>query len=157
MLQATAAVGVGIVLAVVATNGTYAFLNASKPIAGAVVVTAGSASLTPSAAAISLTKLYPGQTAQAEFTVTNTGSVPLALGLASITGFGATGTTATLAVGACVTGNPQVAGTGGTLNTLVSTGTSATLCLRASMPSNAPASAINKSATLTVALTGVQQ
>lgn len=162
MLQAAGLVAVAVVVAAMLANGTFAFLNASKPVplvtsgGTSATITAGTATLATSTPSISFVGLYPGESRQAEFTVTNTGTADLALSLVSITGFGSTGTTATLARGTCASGAPQIANTGGSLGVTAARTTTVTVCLRVSMPATAPATGISKSATLVVALSGVQ-
>lgn len=137
------------------TGGTYAYLNASAMASPGATLSAGTATLSASRPAVALTNLYPGQTSRGSFTVTNTGNVPLALSVASISGPTTNnGLTATLASGACPGTGSQVSA--GNLGVTVATGASTDLCLTVSMPTTAPVSAINLTTGIVVTLTGTQ-
>ena len=85
LTRATLAVAAGLVLALLATGGTYAYLSRSTTTGGA-TVTAGTAGFTvATGAAVSLTGLYPGSASYGSYTLTNTGDVPLALSVSSLT------------------------------------------------------------------------
>lgn len=145
-----------VVFSLFGVGGSYAYLNSAATGAGA-VLQAGTAELTVSAGALSMTNLYPGGPARtAGFTVSNNGSVPLALSVNSIAGnFAANGLTATARSGACPgTGTPV---TSGSLGVVLPAGGTTDVCLTVSMASDAPASAIGAASSLTVSLTGVQQ
>lgn len=75
-----------VTLAISVTGGTYALWHAQVSLPGA-VITAGHASLNIDGPyGLGSEQLYPGQTASAPFAVTNTGTVPLALRVDSLTG-----------------------------------------------------------------------
>jgi hypothetical protein len=151
----------GIVFSASAAGGTYAYLSSSQPVvlvsggATTATINAGTATLAVNADAISLANLYPGDARTSTITVTNTGSVSLALGVDSITGAtAANGLVATVAPGACPgTGTPVTAGP---LGTTIAPAGSASICLAVGMATSAPATAQNTSSSIAVALTGTQ-
>jgi hypothetical protein len=144
-----------VVFSLFGVGGSYAYLNSSANGTGA-VLQAGTAELTVSAGALSMSNLYPGEVRTAGFAVSNNGSVPLALSVSSIAGnFAANGLTATVRSGACPgTGTPV---SSGSLGVVLPAGGTTDVCLTVSMANNAPASAIGAASSLTVSLTGVQQ
>lgn len=121
LLRLTITVLAGLLVAGVATGGTYALLNVSNTLPTA-TITAGSAALTlPSTVTFSPATIYPGIATYAAFTMTNAGAVPLTPQVVSLTGPTATPFSADLTVGAgivastglCAAGSftPSVTGT----------------------------------------------
>lgn len=148
-------------VAVSTTGGTYAYLRSGRaiPLVSTGETTAtiktGSAVLALSADAISLTNLYPGDVRRTPITVTNTGSVPLALSVAAITGpTTANGLAATVASGACPGTGTAVSS--GSLGVSAAAGAATTLCLSVSMVTTAPSNAQSLSTTIAVQLVGTQ-
>lgn len=75
-----------VVLALAAVGGTYALWYTQVDLPGA-MITSGNAHLAiESPSGRNLTPLYPGQTVSTPFDVNNTGTVPLALQIDSLTG-----------------------------------------------------------------------
>ncbi|WP_168626652.1 MULTISPECIES: TasA family protein [unclassified Cryobacterium] len=144
-----------VVFSLFGVGGSYAYLNSAATGTGA-VLQAGTAELTVSTGTLSMANFYPGKVETAGFTVTNNGSVPLALSVSSIAGnFAANGLTAAVRSGACAgTGTPV---TSGSLGVVLPAGGTTDMCLTVSMANDAPASAIGAASSLTVSLTGVQQ
>ncbi len=142
------------------TPGTLAYYSDSpalvvQPNTGGTTatLTAGDATLTVSSAAISLSNLYPGTSQSAAFTVTNTGTVSLALSVAISGTTTANGLAATLAAGACP-GTGAVSS--GNIGVTLAPNASSTVCLAVSMPTTAPVSAQGANSTITATITGTQ-
>jgi len=178
LLRATLAVAGGIVLALVTVAGSYAYLSRTTAVSGG-TITAGSAGFTIStASAVALTGLYPGATAYGSYTLTNTGDVPLGLTVSSFTvtptsGFASAvvidlavhpaGTTcATAAYGQVTrTGSATTGTLAGPLPsrdryTPGAATPSRTLCVRATLPADAPDGAKATSGSFAVVIRGVQ-
>lgn len=85
--KTSAGLAVAVLLAVLASGGTYALWRVEQPLPGA-VITAGNAALdlTDPTTLATQQQLYPGQTVSGEFIAHNTGTVPLALRVDSLTG-----------------------------------------------------------------------
>jgi hypothetical protein len=178
LLRATLAVAGGVALALVTVAGSYAYLSRTTTVPGG-TITAGSAGFTISTgSAVALTGLYPGATQYGTYTLTNTGDVSLAL---SISSFDVTPTSAfasavviDLAVhpagSTCASAAyTQVSRTGSTTTgtlagplpsrdryTPGSASPTRTLCVRASLPVNAPDGAKATSGSYAVVIRGVQ-
>lgn len=164
-----------IAIALFATSGSYALWNKSVPAVSTSTITSGSASLAvTSALAVPATPMYPGLTIYAPATLSNTGSVDLALS-AKLTG-PATATTysAALTIGMatatsaanCSAGtvsstwstatfaSPTIATFGGTLPA-ASTGN--VVCVSITLSSTVAAGAEGMAASsFSIALTGTQ-
>ena len=148
-------------IAVSTTGGTYAYLRSERAIpllangSTTATINTGAATLTTDAGSISMTNLYPGDVRRAAVTITNTGVVPLALSVTSITGpSAANGLVATLAPGACPgTGTPVSTGP---LGVTLAAGAATTVCLAVSMAVSAPSAAQSLSTTVAVQVTGTQ-
>jgi hypothetical protein len=161
-VKAGAVLVVALVLSLSVVGGTYASLSAGQSIAlvsstGATstTISAGSADLTVSGDAISLSGIYPGVTRTAELTVGNSGATSLALAVDSIAGpTAANGLTATVARGTCAAGAPAI--TSGSLGVTLAPAASSVVCLTVAMPTTAPATAQSVSSTITVSISGVQ-
>ncbi|ANP71290.1 hypothetical protein [Cryobacterium arcticum] len=160
-----------------AAGGTGAFLTAraSTP-AAPTVITSGTAALTLTALTLPGTALYPGLTLYGAVTATNTGDVPLLLGVAGLTppsvatasnalsqalsvGLGAADSSAACTAG---TATPTWRGSfaqapAGLLGVTLAVGASRTLCVSVSLPASAPASSQGQSATgFALRVTGTQ-
>lgn len=86
ILKTTATVAAAVLVAVIATQGTYAIWNRSGALSTASTVSAASAALTVGTLTASgATVLYPGLTSYQTASVTNPGAVALALNLQSLT------------------------------------------------------------------------
>lgn len=160
-VKATATLVIAIALALTATSGTYALLNSSRPVtllpadaATSVTITAGTANLIVNAGTFSTADLYPGEVRALDVTVLTSGSVDLALSVASILGTAADGFTATVAGGSCATAASAV--TIGVLGVTATPTTPASLCVRFGLATNAPTTRIGSNTTLTVNLSGAQ-
>lgn len=162
LVKAAAVLVVALVLSLSVVGGTYASLSSIQSIAlvsanGATstTISAGSADLTVSGDAISLTGIYPGIGRTAEFTVGNSGATSLALTVDSVAGTtAANGLTATVARGTCATGATAI--TSGPLGVTLAPAASTVVCLTVAMPTTAPATAQAVSSTVTVSVSGVQ-
>ena len=178
LLRATLAVAGGIVLALVTVAGSYAYLSASTTVPGG-TISAGSANFTISTgSAVALTGLYPGATTYGSYTLTNTGDVPLGLSVTTFTVTPATvfasavvidlamhpaGTTCASAAYSQVshTGSATTGALAGPLPsrdryTPGAATPSRTLCVRATLPANAPDGAKATSGSFAVVIRGVQ-
>lgn len=160
IIKAAALLTGAIVIALIATNGTYAFLSSSHAVplttasgAPAVTISAGNSALAISGSDISAMNLYPGESRASEFSVSASGSVSLALSVAS-TGTSATGFTATVAKGTCASNSPGVAS--GSLGVILSPASSATVCVRVGLSVDAPANAVSTQGRIVVGITGAQ-
>lgn len=162
LIKTGAVLAVALVLSLSVVGGTYASLSGSQSIAlvssnGATstTISAGSADLTVSGDAISLSGIYPGVTRTAELTVGNSGATSLALTVDSVAGTtAANGLSATVARGTCATGAPAI--TSGSLGVTLAPAASTVVCFTVAMPTTAPASAQSLSSTITVSISGVQ-
>lgn len=145
-------------LALAGVGASYAFLTDRQTIqlrAGgqtSATITAGTAAISVSTATFS--NLYPGATQSSAVTVSNTGVVPLALSVTSITGGTAAGITTTVARGTCGSGTPAV--TTGSLGVTVAAGSTTTLCVVVAMPTTAPTTGRGTGTAISVLLDGVQ-
>ncbi|CAN5325581.1 hypothetical protein BH09ACT1_BH09ACT1_19830 [soil metagenome] len=175
MISTAGVLVAAIALALFATSGSYALWNKSVPAVSSSTITSGSASLAiTSALAVPSTPMYPGLTIYAPATVSNTGSVDLAL-TAKLTG-PATATTysAALTIGMatatsaanCSAGtvdsswstatfaSPNVATFG---STLPDASTGNVICVSITLASTVAASAEGAAASsFSIALTGTQ-
>jgi len=174
LLVAAGAASAGIVLAVSATGGTYAYLNSAAATGGA-VLQSGNAALAVTALSLPTPALYPGRTTRGSATVTNTGTIPLKLRVAGLTfssatsafssalvigaGLPATGTT----VADCANAFPstwsgtRAAPAPAPLNTTLAAGASVVLCVSVTLPTNAPdAARSNTDAAFVVTVDGSQ-
>jgi predicted ribosomally synthesized peptide with SipW-like signal peptide len=158
IIKTTALLTAAIVAGVLASGGTFAYLNSSVALPTA-TIHAGTATLATSGSPLSLTGFYPGDLESAAFTVTNTGTVPLALTVASLTPPTANVVSQNLALrvditataSACTSGSglpatPTWQGTfaswaAGSLASTLAVGASATVCLSATLSNATPASA----------------
>lgn len=162
---------VAVCLAVLATGGTYAYLNSSKPVTvtGAsgttATLTSGSSGLVVvSAPAAFGASFYPGITQSVDFSVSAIGSADLALSIESITGQGTNGLVVSVAPAACSAGAGAI--TSGSLGVTaiapvvydaVNTPASVVpLCLTVAMSESAPASAAGSTTSIVVTISGVQ-
>jgi hypothetical protein len=160
---------VAIILAVLGAGGSYAYLNASAPVASTSSITSGTATLTVSTLTLPTSLLYPGATISAPVTVTNTGDVPLALRIAGFTPpTPATTLSASLSIGlfvgvcpavpaptwsALLSSTPVVTSLGKTLPI----GGSTVLCVSVTLPLSAPATTLGQSATnFGIVIDGIQ-
>lgn len=163
-LALSAAVG----LAIVGAGGTYAYLNSSAPASDAVVLTAGSASLTVSPTLTGLaTTLYPGVTTYGSATVANTGDVALSVALSATTsspaalasqltlGFGWVPGSASCTDSFMPTWTGTIAEATGVSIPTTLTG-SKTLCVTVALPLTAQNTSQNGSTSFTLTLTGTQ-
>jgi len=169
MVSAALLVTVAIALAVLGAGGSYAYLNASAPVAAATTIKSGTATLTVSSLTLPVSALYPGATVNAPVTVTNNGDVPLALRIAGFTPpTPATTLSASLSiglsVGACpVVPNPSWSALLSTTPVVTSLGKtlpiggSTLLCVSVTLPLSAPATAQGLSATnFGIVIDGIQ-
>lgn len=174
LLVAVGAASAGIVLAVSATGGTYAYLN-SAAAAGGAVLQSGTAALSVSTLSLPTPALYPGRTARGSATVTNTGTVALKLRVSGLTfSSAASAFSSALVVGA---GLPSTGSTAadcanvfpstwsGTraapapapLNTTLAAGATVVLCVSVTLPAGAPdAARSNTDAAFVVTVDGSQ-
>jgi hypothetical protein len=153
IFAAALSIAAGIVVAIGMSGGSYALWNGTATISSQ-TVTSGSASLTIGSAFVQSqwSNLLVGESARQNFTVTNSGTVPLALV--------ATGTTATstfevrVASGACSTAltGATVTSTPKSLGTLA-VGATATQCVEVKLVSGATA---GSSSAFSVTVTGTQ-
>lgn len=143
-----------IIVGLIGTGGSYAFLTSTASAAPSATLTAGTATLAVTASEnVSLTNIYPGQTLRGQFTVSNTGDTSLVLSVTSITGTTtANGLVAGLDAGACSAASTQT--TTGNIGATLAKGTSTLVCLTVSMPTNAPASAIGVTSSIVANITG---
>ncbi|GAA2237410.1 hypothetical protein N1031_11495 [Herbiconiux moechotypicola] len=81
---ALAAASGAVVLAVVASGGTYALLNSSATVPGAVVRSGTATLAVTTALSLPTTVLYPGISISGSAIVQNTGNVPLSLRIAGL-------------------------------------------------------------------------
>jgi hypothetical protein len=164
-LAALATTLLAVVIALVATSGTYAYLASSQTIAllpatGSTTATikAGSSGLVTGGAAIALTGLYPGSPVQsADFTVASTGVSPQDLTFTTTGATVANGLTVQVAPGTCASGGtPITAGAVGTVNPAATVA----LCLRVGMSIDTPLAAAGSPsvpappASITITVTG---
>lgn len=175
-LLAVAAVGIVAVVTVSTDGGTFALLSARSSIEPA-TITAGSADLSLSGLALPSAPLYPGATEFGVVTATNTGDVPLDLGVA----MGRAGATAAsgsastvrsdlrVTVGAATSAAACRSGSvrptwSGTLDSTsprsagiaLRPGAAVVLCLAVAMPADAAASQQGLSADFTTTISGTQ-
>jgi hypothetical protein len=159
--KATAATTAALLLAVAGTSGTYALLSANRPIPlvpatgeTSATIAAGTANLIITGGTVTFPDLYPGEVRNTAVVVSTTGTVPLQLGVSSISGTAPTMFTASIADGPCASNSPAV--TSGPLTSTVTAATSATLCVRLGLASAAPASAAGTTSTIVINLLGSQ-
>ena len=161
LTKVAAGTAIAIVLAVIASNGSYAFLTASHTIplvpatgSTSATITAGTANLLLSGATITAPNLYPGEVRPVNVSVSTSGTVPLTLGVSSISGTTSTTFTATVAPGPCANNLPAV--TSGTIGNTVTPTTPATLCVRIGLAAAAPANTVGANGTIVINLIGTQ-
>lgn len=164
-LPMTIAAAVVLILTVTGIAGTQATLRASASTsARSVVLSAGTADLSLTTLSLDTTALYPGLTLVGAVTASNTGNVPLKLGVAGLTmpsGSAANALSQSLVVGvrivpsasACTASaaTPTWSGSAasapaGTLGTTLPTASSQVLCVSVSLPIAAPAASQGQSA-----------
>ncbi|MEO7005590.1 MAG: hypothetical protein ABI065_01045 [Terrimesophilobacter sp.] len=150
VLKTLAGVSSAVLIALLATGGTYALWNGEATVPGG-TMRAGAASfaVTPiPGQALPTTALYPGLTIYGGYTATNTGDVPLALSVQSLSGsasptafssalsiaVGAVGTPAECTAGFPVGWTGGFASPAGTLGLVLAAGQSTTLCLSVTLP-----------------------
>lgn len=176
LIGTTGALAVAVVLAVAATDGTYALWRVSEPVPGA-VITAGSAALSlTNPSRIQAQELYPGQSVTGEFTVSNTGTVPLELQVDALTWPAAGASTVQQALAGSLTVSIWAdAGAGcatipdapawsgsftsspGTLDVTLDSQARQNMCLAAELATDAPSAAQGGSLNVHLTLGGVQQ
>jgi hypothetical protein len=150
-------------LAVLGSGGTFAYLNSATTVP-TMNVTAGNAALASSGSAWAMTGFYPGVTNRSAFTVTNNGTVSLALQLNSLSSPSTSGESAagvalaqSLNVSvyvagtsaSCTDGSASSSGgwsgslgsTGGSIGSTIAPKASAIVCVAVTLPTSAPSSA----------------
>lgn len=154
-----------LLLCLAGTAGTQATLRASASTSGhSVVISAGSADLSLSTLSLDTTSLYPGLTLVGAVTVTNTGNVPLSLGVAGLdmpSGTAANALSGALVVGvrsvpsasSCTAANAAPVWSGsaasaaaGPIGSTLQTASTQVLCVSVTLPINAPADSQSQSA-----------
>ncbi len=166
MLAAAAAVAVGVLVAVTGTGGTFAYLNSQSGV-GSTTVSSGSLGLTvtpaggaaSSAATVPSTAwaaMLPGDTIGQQVTLTNSGTAS-----GDVTARIASAGTmqVRVATGACPAGqlgSTALTTTPVALSTLAG-GAGVTVCVQATLPASAPASAQGAAAPFTVVFDGKQR
>ncbi|WP_170927123.1 hypothetical protein [Agreia sp. VKM Ac-1783] len=164
-LPITIASALVLLLCVAGTAGTQATLRATASTSDrSLVISAGSAGLSLSTLSLDTTSLYPGLTLVGPVTVTNTGNVPLRLGVAGLTmpsGAAANALSDALVVGvrtvpslaSCTAANASPVWSGsaasaaaGSIGSTLPTSTSQVLCVSVTLPINAPAASQGQSA-----------
>ncbi|MBF4633517.1 hypothetical protein ITJ38_03765 [Agreia pratensis] len=175
-LPITIASALVLLLCVAGTAGTQATLQASASTSDrSVVISAGSADLSLSPLSLDTTSLYPGLTLVGPVTVTNTGNVPLQLGVAGLTmpsGSAANALSDSLVVGvrtvpsasSCTAANASPVWSGsaasapaGSIGSTLPKSTSQILCVSVTLPINAPAESQGKSASgISLRISGTQ-
>jgi hypothetical protein len=177
VLVLTVGVLAATVLGVSAAGDSSAFLTARASTAAVpTVITSGTAALSVSALSMPTTALYPGLTLYAAVTATNTGDVPLLLGVAGLTppsaatasnalsqalivGLGAADSSAACAAG---TATPAWRGSfaqapAGLLGVTLAVDASRTLCVSVTLPATAPTASQGQSSTgFALRITGTQ-
>lgn len=181
MTVASSAIAAVIILSIAGAGGTSAFLTSgASAAAGTTVVTSGTAGLTITPAALSMTALYPGLTLYGSVTATNTGDVPLSIGVsglsapttgsnalsrALIIGLGAAASGDAASTAACAAGSVAPGWTGtfaaavpGAIGSTLPVGASRVLCLSVALPLTAPTASQGQSADgFTVRIVGTQE
>lgn len=179
LIKTVGALSVAVVLGVLASGGTFAYLSSSAS-ASTGTISAGNAALSTSGSPLSLAGLYPGATVSAPFTVsipdTGTdaaqGTVPLALSVTSFAGpatsnalwqnlsirVDVTTSAASCLDGTGLSGTPtwQPSSTGTSLNSTLAVGANAIVCLSATLSPSAPSSALGQTTSFNVTIGGVQ-
>ena len=160
ILLATSALLLLVTVAVTTTGGTYAYLRSERSIpllnsgATTATISTGRATLATNTDPISMSGLYPGDVRRAPITITNTGSVAVALSVAFTGPSTANGLAATLSAGSCPgTGTPV---SSGSLGITLAAGAATTVCLAVSMVDAAPSTAQSLSTTVVAQVTGTQ-
>lgn len=167
VLTATAAIAVGIVVAVGATAGSYAYLNATSSVGQeGVRVTASTALITlqrgidpPTSALLipaAVYRMLPGDIVNQTLTVADSGMVELAL-YASVTDDGPWETR--LALGACPASgvlSGAALGVQGRLFATEARNSGELICLQVLLPASVSASVENTAVTFTVTIDAVQ-
>ena len=169
ILVGVVSVGLACGLAILASGGSYALLNSRAPISPAATLTSGTATLTATSLILPNVLLYPGATISAPVTVTNTGSVPLALRVVGLTPPNpVTALSASLTVGLVVGACPVLPAPTWTsslnttpaivdLGTTLPVGGTAVLCVSITLSSAAPATAQGLTATnFGIVIDGIQ-
>ncbi|MGN7191250.1 MULTISPECIES: hypothetical protein [unclassified Curtobacterium] len=174
-MGATLVLVAGVAAALAGTGGTYALLTDSAGTAGA-TVRSGTATLTVSQlSATGATVLGPGSSTVGSFAVRNTGTVPLAIRVATTASrVSSAGTTAAVVLGAqrvtlapvtssraCRAGLRGTSGALGTFDTgsgllTVSPGASSTACVEVALAGDAPQSVTGAVTDFTLTVTGTQ-
>lgn len=164
------AVLAAVVLAAGLAGGTYAYWIRSASVNLGTIET-GTAGLAVTPSSISVAGLYPTATRHATATVKNTGKVPLALRVDSLTGPGAAtalsssltiGAGVVASTGACAAGwSPTWSGSfasasAGALDRTLAAGESVTLCVSTAMAASAGNGAQNSSTSYTLTISGSQ-
>ncbi|WP_162942695.1 hypothetical protein [Cryobacterium soli] len=181
VLVLTVAVLAATVLGVSAAGDSSAFLTARASTAAApTVITSGTVALSVSALSMPTTALYPGLTLYAAVTATNTGDVPLLLGVAGLTppsaatasnalsqalivGLGAADSSAACAAGTATPAwrgsfaQAQAQAPAGLLGVTLAVDASRTLCVSVTLPATAPTASQGQSSTgFALRITGTQ-
>lgn len=171
--KSVAAVSLAVFLAVVTAGSTYALWSDIATVPGA-TITAGSATLAASTpVGIAGSQLYPGQSVTVDFTVHNTGDVPLGLSVDALTWPTAAGDAPQQAFAdavtvsvwpktgdACSTQPPAsawtAASTSNSLGVELARGAVQSMCIAAALSLNAPNTAQGGSLDFHLTLGGVQ-
>lgn len=156
------------VLGILAGGGTFALWNSAAAAGSQATLTAGTAQLSISGTAPTATGLYPGRTVYALTTVSNTGTVPLALSVttaAASTDFtrallvsaDPNATAADCTAGRATDSRSAAVGTSADLGLTLAPGATRQLCLGVGLPANAPATAAGAATTsLAFTVSGTQ-
>ena len=150
-------------IALLGAGGTYALLTSSAASTPATVITAATASLTTTQPG-DFSLLAPGRTISRPVTITNTGDIPLIVGVDSATFTGTLASVATVQVtdsSTCTGGNVMWSRTPSATTTIATpdlpAGWSATMCLTVTVDANAPASTEGGTLAMSLVLSGRQQ
>ena len=148
------AVASAVVIAVAISGGSYAlWVDADSASAGAVSTGSAKLSITQNVSSALWSNMLAGESVRQQFTVTNTGTVPLTLAGSAVTG--TTNVQVRLATGTCP--GTALPGTSATvtptaLGTLAS-GATRTVCLEVRLQAGAP---IGTSSSVSVTIAGTQ-
>ncbi|WP_297082420.1 TasA family protein [uncultured Demequina sp.] len=167
LLATAVALVVGISGAVLAAGGSYAYLNATTPAGDAATITAGSAELlvshgggtpaqTVAIPATGLQSMLPGDRAQRQFVLHNTGVVPLDVSAFTLESTAWELRAASGACGGAALPGAPLDGVSTTIVPSLAAGATATVCLEVRLPAAAPAGSENSSGSFTITLDGIQ-
>ena len=155
-IKATAILAIAVLIGLIGTAGTYAYVHASATATSGSTVSAGTAALTVGSQSLNWSSLTPEKSVTGTFTITNTGDVPLVLSATIAATITPSATVNPFTIRVADSACPASGVPSGTLGNTLAAGATTNACLVVTLPANAPANAQSASAAITATISGVQ-